>query len=166
MLRRDHWPGAITATPICSHLTLVNNLHTDAGRVVALNTRRLRHRVHEIGRQYHDSLGQHLTSRGIAVGRQGFATVATKIDQSLVEAFTRRSQEAVRMAQRWAAETGRAVTPSQVHAAAWEARKGKGQAERPARQEWQQRAQGAGWKPSQSQSVGRGYEPPKHRLGL
>ena len=111
-----------------SHVVITNAIRDD-GRIVAVASRPIFRSAREVGAYYRSALAHQLSERGYAIeagtGKQGRYFEITGVPQGLLEAFSARSREVARAAERFRAKWGRAPERGELRRLKLENRKAK-----------------------------------------
>jgi len=111
-----------------SHVVITNAIRDD-GRIVAVASRPVFRAAREMGAYYRSALAHQLSERGYAIeagtGKQGRYFEIAGVPQGLLEAFSARSREVARAAERFRAKWGRAPERGELRRLKLENRKAK-----------------------------------------
>ena len=111
-----------------SHVVITNAIRDD-GRIVAVASRPVFRAAREIGAYYRSALAHQLSERGYAIeagtGKQGRYFEIAGVPQGLLDAFSARSREVARAAERFRAKWGRAPERGELRRLKLENRKAK-----------------------------------------
>jgi hypothetical protein len=111
-----------------SHVVITSAIRDD-GRIVAVASRPVFRSAREVGAYYRSALAHQLSERGYAVeagtGKQGRYFEIAGVPQGLLEAFSARSREVARAAERFRAKWGRAPERGELRQLKLENRKAK-----------------------------------------
>lgn len=111
-----------------SHVVVTSALRDD-GRIVAVASRPIFRCAREIGAYYRSALAQELAQRGHRIesgtGRHGRYFEIAGVPAGLIDAFSKRSREVARAAERFRAKRGRAPERGELRALKLENRKAK-----------------------------------------
>jgi len=111
-----------------SHVVLTSAVRED-GRIVAVASRPIFRSAREVGAFYRSALAAELSDRGFAIergtGNQGRYFEIAGVPRDLVDAFSARSREVARAAERFRAKWGRAPEHGELRWMALENRKAK-----------------------------------------
>ena len=111
-----------------SHVVVTSAVRDD-GRIVAVASRPIFRSVHEVGAFYRSALAHQLTQRGYAIdagtGDHGRYFEIAGVPRGLLEAFSARSREVARAAERFRARYGRAPERGELRRLKLENRKAK-----------------------------------------
>lgn len=111
-----------------SHVVITSAVRDD-GRIVAVASRPVFRSAREMGAYYRSALAHQLSERGYAIeagtGKQGRYFEIAGVPQGLLEAFSARSHEVARAAERFRAKLGRAPERGELRRLKLENRKAK-----------------------------------------
>jgi conjugative relaxase-like TrwC/TraI family protein len=111
-----------------SHVVITSAIRDD-GRIVAVASRPIFRAAREVGAYYRSALAHELVQRGYAIeagsGKQGRYFEIAGVPQGLLEAFSARSREVARAAERFRAKWGRAPERGELRRLKLENRKAK-----------------------------------------
>ncbi len=111
-----------------SHVVITNAIRED-GKIVAVASRPIFRSAREVGAYYRSALAHQLQQRGYAIeagtGKQGRYFEIAGVPQGLLEAFSARSREVARAAERFRAKWGRAPERGELRRLKLENRKAK-----------------------------------------
>ena len=111
-----------------SHVVITSAIRDD-GRIVAVASRPIFRSAREVGAYYRSALAHQLTQRGYAIergtGRQGRYFEIVGVPRGLLDAFSARSREVARAAERFRAQWGRAPERGELRQLKLENRKAK-----------------------------------------
>jgi conjugative relaxase-like TrwC/TraI family protein len=111
-----------------SHVVVTSAVRDD-GRIVAVASRPVFRSARELGAFYRSALAHELSNRGYAIeagtGREGRYFEIAGVPQELLNAFSARSREVARAAERFRAKWGRAPERGELRSLALENRKAK-----------------------------------------
>jgi conjugative relaxase-like TrwC/TraI family protein len=111
-----------------SHVVITSAVRDD-GRIVAVASRPVFRSAREMGAYYRSALAHQLSERGYAIetgtGKQGRYFEIAGVPQGLLDAFSARSREVARAAERFRAKWGRAPERGELRALKLENRKAK-----------------------------------------
>jgi conjugative relaxase-like TrwC/TraI family protein len=111
-----------------SHVVITSAIRDD-GRIVAVASRPVFRSAREMGAYYRSALAHQLSERGYAIeagtGKQGRYFEIAGVPQGLLEAFSARSREVARAAERFRAKWGRAPERGELRRLKLENRKAK-----------------------------------------
>ncbi|HEX4837066.1 MAG TPA: MobF family relaxase, partial [Solirubrobacteraceae bacterium] len=111
-----------------SHVVVTSAIRQD-GRIVAVASRPIFRSARELGAYYRSSLAHELSQRGYAIeggtGKQGRYFEIAGVPRGLLDAFSARSREVARAAERFRAQWGRAPERGELRALKLENRKAK-----------------------------------------
>jgi conjugative relaxase-like TrwC/TraI family protein len=111
-----------------SHVVITSAVRDD-GRIVAVASRPIFRSARELGAYYRSALAHELAQRGYAIergtGRQGRYFEIQGVPRGLLDAFSARSREVARAAERFRAKHGRAPERGELRALKLENRKAK-----------------------------------------
>jgi conjugative relaxase-like TrwC/TraI family protein len=111
-----------------SHVVITSAIRED-GRLVAVASRPIFRAARELGAYYRSALAHELTQRGYAIergtGKQGRYFEVAGVPRGLLDAFSARSREVARAAERFRAKWGRAPERGELRALKLENRKAK-----------------------------------------
>jgi conjugative relaxase-like TrwC/TraI family protein len=111
-----------------SHVVITNAIRED-GKIVAVASRPIFRSAREVGAYYRSALAHQLSERGYAIeagtGKQGRYFEIAGVPQGLLEAFSARSREVARAAERFRAKWGRAPERGELRRLKLENRKAK-----------------------------------------
>jgi conjugative relaxase-like TrwC/TraI family protein len=120
--------GDLPDPQLHSHVVLTSAIRED-GRLVAVASRPVFRSARELGAYYRSALAAELTARGYAIeratGRQGRYFEIAGVPRGLLDAFSARSREVARAAERFRAKWGRAPERDELRALKLENRKAK-----------------------------------------
>ena len=111
-----------------SHVVITSAVRED-GRIVAVASRPIFRSARELGAYYRSALAHELAQRGYAIergtGKQGRYFEIAGVPRGLLDAFSARSREVARAAERFRAKYGRAPERGELRALKLENRKAK-----------------------------------------
>jgi conjugative relaxase-like TrwC/TraI family protein len=111
-----------------SHVVITSAIRED-GRIVAVASRPVFRSARELGAYYRSALADHLQQRGYRVergtGKHGRYFEIADVPRGLLDAFSQRSREVARAAERFRAQYGRAPERGELRALKLENRKAK-----------------------------------------
>jgi len=144
--------GDVPDPQLHSHVVLTSAVRED-GRIVAVASRPIFRSARELGAYYRSALAHELTQRGYAIragtGKHGRYFEIAEVPQGVLDAFSQRSREVARAAERFRAKWGRAPERGELRQLKLENRKAKTLQTRADLQDaWDQTAANHGYNPS------------------
>jgi conjugative relaxase-like TrwC/TraI family protein len=120
--------GDVPDPQLHSHVVITSVVRED-GRIVAVASRPIFRAARELGAFYRSALAQELAERGYRIdagtGKNGRYFEIAGIPRSMIDAFSTRTREVIKAAERFRAKHGRALDPGELRALKLEHRRQK-----------------------------------------
>ncbi|MHB1539401.1 MAG: MobF family relaxase [Solirubrobacteraceae bacterium] len=160
--------GELPDPQLHSHVVITGAARED-GRIVAVASRPIFRAARELGALYRSALAAELTERGFAIGhgtgRHGRYFELAGVPEGLREAFSKRSHEVARAAERFRARYGRAPESGELRSLAIRTRTSKRAVTRgDLARSWRQTAAPFAFDPSRIDGAGRATVEPGDRV--